>query len=342
MATKVILSGATGFIAQHVVKELLDKDYKVVATVRSSGKGDHLLKLFNSPNLSYEVVEDVAQAGAFDKVLQNNQDATIFIHTASPFHFKTDDVAKDLLEPAVEGTKNALKAIEKYGKNIQKVVITSSYAAIATAKDSVDPKAVINEKDWNQITREEAIANPFHGYRASKTFAEKAAWDFVKEHESKFILSTVNPTFVFGPQLFDSEVKENLNTSSEAINVITKLQPEDAIPSFKGGWVDVRDVAKAHLVAFENPKAEHQRLLMNSGKFTEQSIVDLVREKFPELKNVPIGNPGAGLRAIEETLATIDNSKTKEILGFELIDFEKSVADSVQQIIDVRKSKSQL
>ncbi|CAK9440032.1 uncharacterized protein LODBEIA_P41320 [Lodderomyces beijingensis] len=339
MPAKIILSGATGFIAQHIVKELLAKNYTVVSTVRSIAKGDHLLQLFgSSPKLSYEIVEDVAKPGAFDQVLESNPDATIFIHTASPFHFKTDDVAKDLLTPAVEGTKNALSAIQKYGKNIKRVVITSSYAAVSTASEQNDPKRVFTEKDWNQVTWDEAVSNAFMGYRASKTFAERAAWDFIKENDSQFILTTINPSFVFGPQYAD--VKENLNTSSEVINAITKLNRDDKIPPFKGGWVDVRDVAKAHVAAFEKPEAEHQRLLMNTGLFTEQTIVDLVRAKFPQL-DIPQGTPGSDVETLAG-LAQIDNSKTKEILGWEFIGFEQSVSDSIQQILDARKSTANM
>ncbi|KAI5959234.1 GRE2 [Candida theae] len=339
MTAKVIVSGGTGFIAQHILQELLNHNYRVVTTVRSQAKGDHLLKLFNSPSaLSYEVVEDVGKPGAFDQVLQNNQDATVFLHTASPFHFKATDVAKELLEPAVEGTKNALKAIQEYGKSIKNVVITSSFAAVATAAKTTDTKVVFTEKDWNEITWDEAVKNPINGYRASKTFAERAAWDFVKQNDSKFHLSTVNPGFTFGPQLFTSEVKDELNTSSEVINSILKLKPGDSIPPFKGGWVDVRDVAKAHIVAFENPKAQNERLLLIAGGFTEQSIVDLINAKFPQL-DLPKGEPGTADDVLKTKLATVDNSKTKEILGFKFIDLGESVIDSVQQILDAKKSK---
>ncbi|KAG5419852.1 GRE2 [Candida metapsilosis] len=340
MTTKVIVSGGTGFIAQHVLQQLLNHNYHVVTTVRSQAKGDHLLKLFNSPStLSYEIVEDVGKPGAFDQVLQNNKDATVFLHTASPFFYKVTDVAKELLEPAVEGTKNALKAIQQYGENIKNVVITSSFAAVGTASKTSDPKVVFTEKDWNEIEWDEAVKNAVSGYRGSKTFAEKAAWDFIKQNGSKFSVTTINPGFTFGPQLFTSEIKDQLNTSSEVINSILKLKPNDPLPTFRGTFVDVRDVAKAHVVAFENPKAKNERLILVAGSFTEQSIVDLINKKFPQL-DLPKGKPGSDAQVIKENLATVDNSKTKEILGFKFIDLDKSVTDSVQQILDAKKNKA--
>ncbi|RLV96628.1 putative NADPH-dependent methylglyoxal reductase GRP2 [Spathaspora sp. JA1] len=337
MSTTVFVSGATGFIAQHVVKTLLSANYKVVGSVRSSTKGDYLKSLLNSSNFSYEIVEDVEKEGAFDKALQSHPEVTVFLHTASPFHFKATDIEKELLLPAVNGTKNALSAIAKYGENITRVVITSSYAAVATASKDIDPNVVMNEQSWNEITWEGATKDVVSGYRASKTFAEKAAWDFVKETNPKFILSTVNPAFVFGPQAYDSEVKDSLNTSSELINSALKLQPDSPLPPTRGGFVDVRDVAKAHLVAFEKDEAKNQRLILNAGRFNSQSIVDILNENFPELRGkIPKGEPGSD-KAVIAGLAKVDNSKSLEILGFELIDLKKSVVDSVKQILQVRK-----
>ncbi|EGW30505.1 NADPH-dependent methylglyoxal reductase GRE2 [Spathaspora passalidarum NRRL Y-27907] len=337
MSATVFVSGATGFIAQHVVKTLLSSNYKVIGSVRSTTKGDHLKSLLNSPNFSYEIVEDVEKEGAFDQALQKHPEVTVFLHTASPFHFKATDIEKELLLPAVNGTKNALNAIHKYGSNVSRVVITSSYAAISTASKEVDPNVVVTEQSWNEISWEDAKKDPVSGYRGSKTFAEKAAWEFVKEHNPKFVVSTINPSFVFGPQAYDSEVKDSLNTSSEFINAILKNGPDATIAPTRGGFVDVRDVAKAHLVAFEKEEAKNQRLILNAGRFTLQSIIDILNENIPELKGkIPVGEPGTDKAAIAG-LSTIDNSKSLAILGFELIDLKKSVVDSVQQILQARK-----
>ncbi|KAJ8143556.1 hypothetical protein OY671_003314 [Metschnikowia pulcherrima] len=309
MSTSVFVSGATGFIAQHIVQLLLSEGYSVVGTVRSAEKGDHLTKLFNSDKFSYEIVPDVEPVGAFDEALKKHPEVTVFLHTASPFHFKATNVEEELLKPAVNGTKNALSAIKKYGPQITKVVVTSSYAAIATAELS--------------------------GYRGSKKFAEKAAWDFVAAEKPNFTINYVNPSFVFGPQAFDSEVKDELNTSSEFINSFLKMTGNEPVPAFKGGFVDVRDVAKAHLVAFEKDSS-NQRLLLNSGRVTGQDIADVLNDNFPSLKGkIPVGKPGSG-EEIGAGMCKIDNSKTRDILGFPLIDLKTSVVDSVEQIFKAR------
>lgn len=330
--TSVYVSGATGFIAQHIVKQLIESGYKVVGSVRSADKGDKLVKRFGT-NFEYEIVADVGVEGAFDESLKKHPDVSVFLHTASPFHFNANDIEKDLLKPATEGTKNALQAIKKYGLQIKRVVVTSSYAAVGDANIENDPNNLNTEDSWNLIKWEDALKDQRLGYRGSKTFAERTAWDFVKNEKPGFTLSTVNPAFVFGPQAFAAEVKDTLNTSSEIINSFFKLKATDEVPAAQGHWVDVRDVAKAHLVAFEKDSAKNQRLVLSAGDFTGQEIADVIHKNFADAaKNVPVGDPGTGPE-LRKNITKVDFSKTEAILGFKYIDLEKSIIDSVQQVV---------
>lgn len=338
MSSVVYVSGATGFIAQHIIKSLIAANYRVVGSVRLVAKGDGLRQAFGD-KFEYEIVEDIKKAGAFDESLKKHPEVLVFLHTASPFHYQGDP-DKDLMLPAVEGTKNALAAIKQYGPNVKRVVITSSYAAIADALKESDASATITEDSWNEISWDDAKKDVINGYRGSKTFAEKAGWDFVKHEKPQFDISFVNPSFVFGPQAFAEGAKrEHLNTSSEVINKILSLGPNDPIPPNKGGWVDVRDVAKAHLVAFEKEETKNQRLLLNTGRFSCQSIIDILNDNVPQLKGqLPVGEPGSDKKVIA-TLAKVDNSKTLALLGYELIDLKTSILDTVSQIMDARDNK---
>lgn len=334
--TSVFVSGATGYIAQHIVKTLLEKNYKVVGSVRSTEKGEKLKKLLQSANFNYEVVNDIQKEGSFNDALKHHPEVTVFLHTASPFHFKANDVEKELLIPAVNGTKNALKAIKDYASQVKRVVVTSSIAAIKVEAKENDSTFVTTEETWNPISWEEALTNPVLGYRGSKTFAEKAAWEFVEMEKPLFILSTVNPVIVFGPQAFDSEVKETLNTSAEIINNLLKLKPDDPVPPLNNAFIDVRDVAKAHVVAFENEYAANQRLLLSESRYSSQLVLDLIHKNFPEFKSrIPLGTPG--VYPDTSKLSKTDNSKTKAIVGFPFIPLEKSVVDTVLQIVAAEK-----
>lgn len=336
MSTSVFVTGATGFIAQHVIKLLLSKGYKVVGTVRSAAKGDHLKTLFSTDNFSYEVVSDIVSTGAFDKALENHPEVTVFLHTASPVSFSVENVEEELLKPAVEGTKNVLSAIKAHGPQIKHVVVTSSVVSMFDASRLKDPTYTLSEKSWNPITWEESKSNSTFGYFGSKKFAEKAAWDFVESEKPSYTLNFVNPLYVFGPQAFDSEVKDELNLSAEIINKLLKLDPNATIPENDGVFIDVRDVAKAHLAAFENGFS-NERLLLSSQAFTSQALLDILNQNFEELKGkLPVGNPGDYLNA--DPVSTVDNKKTKQLLGFPLVDLQTSVVDSVSQILKAKQA----
>ncbi|XYA02846.1 Glycine-rich RNA-binding protein 2, mitochondrial [Meyerozyma guilliermondii] len=329
--TSVYVSGASGFIAQHIVKQLIEKNYKVVGSVRSTEKGDSLVKHFG-PDFKYEIVRDIAAEDAFAESLKNHPEVTIFIHTASPVTFTSDDVENDILNPAQRGTVNALQGIAKYAPQIKKVVITSSYAAIwDLSKDLSDPDRLVTEENWNPVTPTEAKSSALMAYCASKTFAERAAWNFVRRTKPNFTLSTVLPSYVFGPQAF--EVKDTLNLSSELVQNFLKLKPTDSLPDLNGSFVDVRDTAAAHLVAFENDEAANQRLVLAAHQFIAQEIADIIHKRFPDKsRNVPIGTPGQ--KAPVELWSKKNFSKTEKLLGFKYISMEQSVVDAIDQILN--------
>ena len=99
----VFISGATGFVAQHIINQLLEQNFKVIGSVRSQAKADKLLRQFNSnKNLSLEVVEDISNLAAFDEVFsKHGKEIKYVLHTSSPFFTECDDYEKDLLIPAL-------------------------------------------------------------------------------------------------------------------------------------------------------------------------------------------------------------------------------------------------
>lgn len=339
----VFVSGASGFIAQELIKQLIAKNYHVVGSVRSPQKGDSLkdnLKSvgLKSDNFSYEVVKDIAEPGAFDEALKKHPEVTIFLHTASPFHFRAKDIENEMLIPAINGTTNALKAIVKYGPQIKHVVVTSSVVAVGKYGKYAGANDKFNETDWNPIDYETSKKNPFYGYFGSKKFAEKSAWEFINTEKPNFKLSTVNPAMVLGPQAFPITSTRELNTSSEEINSLLKLKPGDKINSLEGTYIDVRDVARAHIVAFENDDAKGKRLLLVAEMYNGYDLLDIVNKNFPQL-NLPKGDSSKGITGKVDKWNT---KATKKILEFEYIGLERSVVDSVKQILDTKSGSSKL
>lgn len=153
------------------------------------------------------------QAGAFDEAVKG-MDA--IEHTASPYHFKAGD-PDELIVPALHGTTRVLESVLAHGTNVKRVVITSSVAAVLETQGT--PR-VFTEADWNEGSVVEVREKGVHAsqagkYRASKTLAEKAAWDFVEKNKGSISwdLVVLNPPMVFGPAIHEVGAPEALNES---------------------------------------------------------------------------------------------------------------------------------
>lgn len=277
--------------------------------------------------LSYVLVPDIAQEGAFDEAVKSDPPFDAVLHTASPFHFNVTDVKKDLLDPAVIGTTGILKAIKASAPSVKKVVITSSFAAIMNPDNH--PK-VYSESVWNPITWEEALQNPASAYRGSKTFAEKAAWDFVEKEKPNFQISTINPPLVFGPIVHNLSSLDTLNTSNQRVRDMIQGKFKDGLPpSGLHFWVDVRDVALAHVKAIEVPDAAGKRFFTIAGFFSNGDVANIIKENFPDLAS---RLPAEIKSDIPEDVYQFDNSRSKQVLGLEYRSLKESIVDTVKSL----------
>ncbi|KAK6455052.1 protein induced by osmotic stress [Scheffersomyces xylosifermentans] len=335
MTTNIFISGATGYVAREIIGQAISKGYNVVGSVRSVEKGERLKKSYGD-QFNYEVVEVLEREGAFDEALKKHPEVTIFLHTASPAIFSASDLERDILAPAIQGTKYVLQSIHSHAPQVERVVYTSSWGAIVSLSERSNPKFVGGEDVWNTITYEESKIDGLHAYYGSKTFAERAAWEFVENNKPNFTLTAVNPVMIFGPQPRDEDVTETLNMTAEVVNSVLKLKKGDVIPKTEGNFVDVRDVGRAHLIAFESDQTKGQRIIVRTQRFSFQRILDIVRENFPQFhEKLPEGEPHNYDFSI---YSEINDKKSQKILGFEHISLEKSVIDSIEQVLRVNKS----
>ncbi|KAI0076359.1 NAD-P-binding protein [Panus rudis PR-1116 ss-1] len=331
---KVLVSGANGFVATWVVKNLLDQGYSVRGTVRSQSKIPHLQKIFGSygDKVEFVVVEDITKPGAFDEYVK---DVDAIEHTASPFHYNFED-PNDYIHPAVNGTTSILESALKHGKNVKRVVVTSSVAAVFTV--GLPEERTFSEKDWNERSIKEVEekgkqANAGDKYCASKTLAEKAAWAFVERNKGaiQWDLVTINPPYVFGPVIHEVPEPSALNTSVDMVyrNVFKGEADKETIATFSGSWVDARDVAEAHVQALKKEEAGGNRFVNSAGEFTYQDIINAAR-KFDS--SVPAGNPDFDPSKFKHAIH-FDSKKSKEILGLKYHTLEQTTKDMLDDFV---------
>ncbi|PWN34163.1 NAD(P)-binding protein [Meira miltonrushii] len=328
----VLVTGASGFLAAHCVHQLLERGHSVRGTVRSNEKGEYLKKLFkrHGDKFQYVIAEDLEKPNVFDEAVKGVDGV---LHTASPFHMNAEGRALDaLVNPAVNGTKSVLASIAKENK-VKRVVVTSSFAAIIDSK-KVKPPHTFTEADWNesdpiQSEQEGNAQSPaINAYRASKTLAERAAWDFVEANKPSFDLATINPPLVLGPIIHQVNSPDSLNTSAANIwKLMHGGSPTAAVA------VDVRDTAKAHVEALLRPDAGGQRFGPSYGPYTYQEVSDIIhatKVPIPDewKKNTPTD--------INDSKAPVnlDGSKTERELGVQYHTFKQTIEDTLTSFVD--------
>jgi len=309
----VLVTGGTGFVGVHTILQLLQQGYKVKTTLRSLSKKDSIINalkdggLTDLQNLSFFEADLTADAGWNEAV----KGCDYVLHVASPFPLVEPEDENELIIPARDGSLRVLKAARKAG--VKRVVLTSSFAAIGY---SINPKDhIFTEEDW---TDENA---PLQPYIKSKTVAEKAAWDFLKNHGGDLELTVVNPVGIFGPVIGDI-----VPASFEGVikGLIEGTVTES--PAFTFGVVDVRDVADIHIKAMLHPEANGQRFLATSeGVVSFYDIAQLIKKERPE-KAAKIAElkPTATEFYIE-----MSNKKAREILDWHPKSKEEAILASV-------------
>lgn len=218
------------------------------------------------------------------------------------------------------------------------MVVTSSFAAIINEALVTDHSTTFSEASWNPVTLADVARNPATAYRASKTLAEQAAWAFVRDPANAvgFDLVTVNPPMVFGPVVHYLASLDAVNTSNARVADCLSGKWRAEVPPTGAAvlWVDVRDVAAAHVKAgLELKEAGGRRLFVTAGWFSNAEMGRVLRENFPEDgERLPTEETKGGEMPAEEERFQFDNTATRELLGIEWRSFEESIVDTARSL----------
>ncbi|MEL7344343.1 MAG: aldehyde reductase [Pseudomonadota bacterium] len=321
----VLLTGVTGFIAKRIAFDLLEDGYNVRGTLRDPARGDEVLAALRDKLSDSELLDRLSFVQA-DLGSDDGWDAAMkrvdaVIHTASPFPMSQPDNVDDIVRPALEGTLRVMRAAQKAG--VTRVVMTSSIVAIY-ATDT--PGGKLTEANWSQDGHPMMSA-----YALSKTRAERAAWDFVKDHP-EMQLSAINPVLVAG-----TPMDLHFGTSLAVIENIL-LGKDPFLPELSFGIVDVQDVSRAHLRAMELPEAIGKRFILHSGHMSMPQIGKTFVEAFPGCRATTRTAPGVLVRllalfdkrarGILPSLGRVerpDNSAARKVLGIDFVPAKEAI-----------------
>ncbi|MBK8557468.1 MAG: NAD-dependent epimerase/dehydratase family protein [Lewinellaceae bacterium] len=339
----VLVTGATGYVAGWLVKQLLEAGFTVHAAVRNpdnTQKLEHLNAIAAAaPGKILYFKSDLLMPGSYAKAMEGCE---LIFHTASPFTSNFKDAQKELIDPAVLGTKNVLDQANKT-PSVKRIVLTSSCAAIYTDAADLEqtPNGVFTEDVWNT-----SASLDYQPYSYSKTLAEKEAWK-MSEQQSQWDLVVVNPSFVMGPFL-NSETG-----TSESLALLKQLGDgtmKMGAPNLGIGVVDVRDLAEAHFKAGFTPEAKGRHIISgHNSSFLElaQILHEQYGDKYPVPKTAlpkwllmlvgPMVNKALSRNFIRKNVNLpwkADNTKSVDSLGLYYRPLKETMVDSFQSLID--------
>jgi len=265
----VLVTGASGYIANWIIKYLLEDGCTVHGTVRNLDNEKSvgpLNKIAESaPQGTLKLFKaDLLDEGSFDEAMQGCE---VVMHTASPFLVRGfKDPEQALIKPAVEGTRNVLAAVNRT-ESVKRVVLTSSVAAVFgdNADLKKNPRGIFNEEDWNFSS---SVNHQPYSY--SKFLAEKEAWK-LHDAQSRWHLVTINPSMVGGPAL----TKYSHSTSIDTLRGLGNGRLWPGVPNMRLGWVDVRDVVQGAIAAEQRGRSGQRYLLTGQWRSVE-NLADIV------------------------------------------------------------------
>ncbi|KAK8582132.1 hypothetical protein V6N12_072327 [Hibiscus sabdariffa] len=309
----VCVTGASGYIASCLVKHLLLRGYTVKASVRDPSdprKTQHLLALEGAEERLKLFKADLLEEGSYDYVVKGCEGV---FHTASPFYHDVTDPQAELLNPAVKGTLNVLNSCANTS-SVKRVILTSSIAAVTYTGKPRTPDVVVDES-W--FTDPEYCKSLKLWYVVSKTIAEDSAWKFAKEKGLDLVV--INPAMVIGPLL-----QPTLNASAAA--VLSLIKGAQTFPNATFGWVNVKDVANAHIQAFEIPSATGRYCLVERVAHCSEAV-NILSELYPSFR-LP-----EKCADDKPYVPTYQVSKEKALsLGIEFTPLEVSLRETVESL----------
>ncbi len=328
--TTVLVTGVSGYVGQQCAAELLRQGYAVRGTVRSLGKADlvrsSIAKVVDSvEHLDFVEVDLLDDRGWTEAMA----DVQFVLHVASPFIMGEPADPDDLIKPAVNGTTRVLNAAIAAG--VERTVLTSSTVAINSDRTS----GTSGPQDW-------ADPDKVGTYAKSKVLAEKAAWDLVNAQtgSDQMELTVINPGGIMGPTLTGETTGASTSMIADMIGGKMPMIPDISI-----SMADVRDVAKMHVAAMTNPDAPGKRFVVASEQPVK--MVEAARilkasghEKVSTRKAptwmlklmAPFNKDVKGMISFLGKSVSIDNSQTREVLGWEPTPIETSLNDMADSI----------
>jgi dihydroflavonol-4-reductase len=330
----VLVTGGSGFLGGWCLVEVLRRGYSARTTVRSLAREPEIRAMLATQVDAGDRLTVAAADLNDDAGWQDAAEGCDYVlHVASPFPEAQPKDPEELIAPARDGTLRVLRASLAAG--VQRVVLTSSVAAVRGTGDG-PPGQPLTEEEWT-----DPDSPGLTPYTRSKTIAERAAWDYVREAGQADRLTAVNPSAILGPVLGDHR--------SYSLQVVERmLTGMPGMPRLGFSFVDVRDVADLELRAMTSPAAAGERFLAAGPFLWMSEVAEILRERLgPQARKVPrrgvpdllvraMGIFDPGIRSILPELGQevgFSSAKAQERLGWSPRPIETTIEDCARSLL---------
>lgn len=359
-----LVTGGNSFVAAHVIKELIAAGHTVTGSVRRTSAGEAVLEEHPEwkGKLDFVLIEDYAEAGAFDPVFKSQQfdhvrlsnktptpsprpvlTTSQIVHVAAPLldNPENTDFDRDFLRPSVEGNLSLLRSAKAYAPTLKSIAITGSINALTMGSPEEIKANVFSNDFWNPITAQTAreAQNAYLSYCSSKKEAELAVWSFLEKEKPAFSVTVFLPALIFGPPIQPVKGLKSLNYSSNVFYSLWNGSYEEIPPTSFPSYIDVRDLAIVHVKALTEPKAANKRFLIGGAPLTYTLIVKTLAKlvESGELKELEGRLPKESGEDANVVFPRIEAKEGNEVFGITFRTAEETFGDAAKSILELEK-----
>ncbi|GAA5853822.1 hypothetical protein JCM8547_007461 [Rhodosporidiobolus lusitaniae] len=351
----ILVTGASGFIGSSIALRLLSLFHRVRLPFLSFAEAQAWLDQYGSVFPGEGRIQPVVlkgtieEEGAWDEAMEGGVEVVVHCASPLPMEVKTS-IEQELLRPAIEGTKSLLESAKKSG-TVKRFILTSSAAAYCDWADLAgceETEVRLGNDSWNPLSYEDAAKMPLEkaqdAYGVAKALAEQAAWDFIKQLNVRFTLTTFGPMYVLGRH--PGPGIKSLNDAGSTFGMfVDMLFDKKRFPPRKEGFfrpelfVSINDVSLAHVLAALAPPTSachNKRYILKADQKSLEQLVRCMAEQEPRLKG---RLPEVEQEEKEEEKArgkfVFEGEDAERDLGFEYEPFDKYVKEYAKHVFEL-------
>ena len=273
------------------------------------------------------------------------------MHVAAPLldNPANTDFDRDFLQPGVQSNTSLLRSAAAYAPTVKSIAITGSVNSMTTGSPEELTATVFTNETWSNITQDDArkAQNAYISYCSSKKEAELAVWEFVKTEKPHFTVTVLLPALIFGPPIQSITSIKKMNYSSDVFYSLfngTYAEVPFTHSFLFPSYVDVRDLATAHVRALTVPGAANKRFLVGGMSLSASSMVSTLRA-LSEKSEEEGGIPALKGRLPEDTGKDVgvvpvrmEAGEGNEVLGLTLRSMQETFGDAARKVLELEKT----